>query len=237
MQWVVDSVLVSLDRDLLVTLGVGFGLLVLITVATGAIRSWAVLHLSATLNLQWLANVFAHLMRLPVEWFEKRHIGDIWSRFAAVHEIQRTLTTSFIEALLDGLLVVLTLAMMLVYSGKLTLVALAAVAVYALLRWAFFRPLRVATEEALVHDSKKSSHFLESLRGVQAIKQFNAQADRQSRFTSLVVDTMNAELATRKLELLFAALHRLLFGLERVAVVWIGALLVLDQKFFFAHFF
>lgn len=231
MQWVVDDVLVSGDRDLLVTLGIGFALLVLIQAGTAAVRSWAVLVLSATLNLQWLANVFAHLMRLPVEWFEKRHIGDIWSRFTAVHEIQRTLTTSFIEALLDGLLVVLTLAMMLVYSAKLTLVALAAVAVYGLLRWAFFRPLRIATEEALVHDSKKSSHFLESLRGVQAIKQFNAQADRQSRFTSLVVDTMNAELATRKLELLFAALHRLLFGLERVAVVWIGALLVLDQKF------
>ena len=231
MQWVVDDVLVSGDRDLLVTLGIGFALLVLIQAGTAAVRSWAVLVLSATLNLQWLANVFAHLMRLPVEWFEKRHIGDIWSRFAAVHEIQRTLTTSFIEAVLDGLLVVLTLAMMLVYSAKLTLVALAAVAAYALLRWAFFRPLRDATEEALVHDSKKSSHFLESLRGVQAIKQFNAQADRQSRFTSLVVDTMNAELSTRKLELLFAALHRLLFGLERVAVVWIGALLVLDQKF------
>ncbi len=170
-------------------------------------------------------------MRLPVEWFEKRHVGDIWSRFSAVQQIQKTLTTSFIEAVLDGLLVVLTLAMMFVYSGTLTAVALAAVAAYALLRWAFFRPLRDATEEALVHEAKQSSHFLESLRGVQAIKLFNAQADRQSRFTSLVVDTMNADLATRKLELLFAVLHRLLFGLERVAVVWIGALLVLDQKF------
>ena len=54
MQWVVDDVLVSADRDLLVTLGIGFGLLVLIQVGTAAIRSWAVLVLSATLNLQWL---------------------------------------------------------------------------------------------------------------------------------------------------------------------------------------
>ncbi|MBN8507147.1 MAG: peptidase domain-containing ABC transporter [Burkholderiales bacterium] len=231
MQWVVDDVLVSADRDLLVTLGVGFGLLVLFQAATAAVRSWAVLVLSATLNLQWLANVFAHLMRLPVEWFEKRHIGDIWSRFFAVQQIQKTLTTSFIEAVLDGLLVVLTLAMMFVYSARLSAVALAAVGAYALLRWAFFRPLRDATEEALVHEAKKSSHFLESLRGVQAIKQFNAQADRQSRFTSLVVDTMNADIQTRKLELLFTSLHRLLFGLERVAVVWIGALLVLDERF------
>ena len=229
MQWVVDGVVVGADRDLLVTLGVGFTLLVLIQTATASARSWAVLVLSATLNLQWLVNVFAHLMRLPVAWFEKRHAGDIWSRFGAVQQIQKTLTTSFIEAVLDGLLVLLTLAMMLLYSVKLTLVALAAVAFYALLRWAFFRPLREASEEALVFEANQSSHFLESLRGMQAIKLFNAQADRQSRFSSLVVDTMNAGIAIRKLELLFAVLHRLLFGLERVAVVWIGALLVMDR--------
>ena len=231
MQWVVDSVLVSVDRDLLVTLGLGFGLLVLITVATGAIRSWAVLHLSTSLNLQWLGNVFAHLMRLPISWFEKRQTGDVMSRFGAVQQIQQTLTTSFIEAVLDGLLVVVTLAMMLVYSGTLTAIALGSVAAYAVLRWAFFRPLRDATEEAIIFDAKRSSHFLESLRGVQSIKLFNRQEDRQARFMNLVVDSMNAHVATRKLDLTFTVLHKLVFGLERIAMVWVGALLVMDHLF------
>jgi ATP-binding cassette subfamily B protein RaxB len=221
---------VSADRDLLVTLGIGFGLLVLIQVATGAIRSWAVLYLSSTLNLQWLSNVFAHLMRLPVAWFEKRHTGDVMSRFGAVQQIQQTLTTSFIEAVLDGLLVVLTFVVMWVYSGTLTAIALGCVGAYALLRWAFFRPLREATEEAIIHDARKSSHFLESLRGVQSIKLFNRQADRQARFMNLVVDAMNANIATRKLDLMFGVLHKLVFGLERVAVIWVGALLVLDRS-------
>jgi ATP-binding cassette subfamily B protein RaxB len=165
MQWVVDGVLVSGDRDLLVTLGIGFTLLVLIQATTAAARSWAVLVLSATLNLQWLVNVFAHLLRLPVDWFEKRHPGDIWSRFGSVQQIQRTLTTSFIEAVLDGALVLLTLAMMALYSVTLSAVALAAVGVYGAMRWAFFRPLREASEEALVFEARQSSHFLESLRG------------------------------------------------------------------------
>ena len=231
LQWVVDGVLVGLDRDLLVTLGVGFGLLVLIQVATGAIRSWAVLHLSTTLNLQWLANVFAHLMRLPVAWFEKRHTGDVMSRFGAVQKIQQTLTTSFIEAVLDGLLVVVTLVMMLIYSGLLTSIAVGAVAVYAALRWAFFRPLRDATEESIVFEAKRSSHFLESLRGVQSIKLFNRQEDRQARFMNLVVDAMNANIATRKLDLMFSVGHKLVFGIERIAMVWVGALLVMDHTF------
>jgi ATP-binding cassette subfamily B protein RaxB len=231
LQWVVDSVLVSADRDLLVTLGIGFGLLVLLQVATGAIRSWAVLHLSSTLNLQWLANVFSHLMRLPVAWFEKRHTGDVMSRFGAVQKIQQTLTTSFIEAVLDGLLVVVTLAMMGVYSGTLTAIALGSVAIYAVLRWAFFRPLREATEESIIFEANRASHFLESLRGVQSIKLFNRQEDRQVRFMNLVVDAMNANIATRKLDLLFSVMHKLVFGIERIAMVWVGALLVMDRSF------
>ena len=231
MQWVVDGVLVSADRDLLVTLAIGFALLVGLQAATAAARSWAVLVLSATLNHQWLVNVFAHLMRLPMAWFEKRHAGDIWSRFGSVQHIQRTLTTSFVEAVLDGLLVVLTLAMMLLYSPLLSAVALAAVAAYAALRWGFFRPLREASEEALVFEARQSSHFLESLRGMQAIKLFGAQAERGARFGGMVVETMNANIAVRQLELLSSVLHRTLFGLERVAVVALGALLVLEHEF------
>ena len=229
MQWVVDGVLSSADRGLLATLGVGFALLVLIQVATGALRSWAVLHLSSTLNVQWVSNVFAHLMRLPMAWFEKRHTGDVMSRFGAIQQIQQTLTTHFIEAVLDGLLAVATLAMMALYSTLLTAVVLGCVTLYALLRWALFRALRNATEEEIVQDARRATHFLESIAGVQAIKLFNRRADRQARFANIVVDGVNATLAVRRLELLLQAAHKLLFGLERVAVVWIGALLVMQS--------
>jgi ATP-binding cassette, subfamily B, bacterial CvaB/MchF/RaxB len=230
MQWVVDGVLVSADHDLLVTLGLGFGLLVLLQVGIGALRSWAVLQLSASLNLQWLGNVFTHLLRLPLDWFGKRHLGDILSRFNSVQQMQQTLTTSFIEAVLDGLMVIITLGMMWIYSPRLAGLALAAVLAYGLLRWAYFRPLREASEEALVHESRQTSHFIESLRGAQAVKLFNAQADRSARFANLVVETMNAQLGTRRLELGMGVANKLLFGLERVAIVWLGALLVLDRE-------
>ena len=122
--------------------------------------------------------------------------------------------------------------MMLVYSAHADGDrARPASALYALLRWAFFRPLRDATEEQIVHDAKQPSHFLETVRGVQSIKLFGRQDDRQARWMNLVVDAMNADIATRKLDLMFGVLHKLVFGLERVAVVWLGALLVLDHRF------
>ena len=142
MQWAVDGAVVSGDRDLLTVLGLGFLLLAVIQVALTALRSWVVLYLSTTMNLQWLANVFSHLLKLPVSYFEKRHLGDVVSRFGAVNNIQRTLTSSFVEALIDGAMALATLVMMMVYSAMLACVALCAVAFYGFLRWLFYEPLR-----------------------------------------------------------------------------------------------
>ena len=231
MQWAVDGAVVSADRDLLTVLGLGFLLLAVIQVAISQLRSWVVLYLSTTLNLQWLANVFSHLLKLPVSYFEKRHLGDVVSRFGAVNYIQRTLTSSFVEALIDGVMTVATLAMMLIYSVALTAVAVSAVAIYAILRWAFYAPLRRATEEHIVHTAKQQSHFLETVRGVQSIKLFGRQEERRSRWLNLVVDAVNQDLVTQKLGLGFRSANGLVFGVERVAIVWLGALLVLDSAF------
>jgi ATP-binding cassette subfamily B protein RaxB len=231
MQWAVDGAVVSADRDLLTVLGLGFLLLVIVQVTLTVLRSWVVLYLSTTMNLQWLANVFSHLLRLPVSYFEKRHLGDVVSRFGAVNNIQRTLTSSFVEALIDGVMAVATLAMMLVYSVTLTAVAAGAVTLYGVLRWAFYEPLRRATEEHIVHSAKQQSHFLETVRGVQSIKLFGRQEERRSRWLNLVVDAVNQDLATQKLSLGFRSANGLVFGIERITIVWLGALLVLDSAF------
>jgi len=231
MQWAVDGAVVSADRDLLTILGLGFLLLATIQVALTGLRSWVVLYLSTTLNLQWLANVFSHLLRLPVSFFEKRHLGDVVSRFGAVNTIQRTLTSSFVEALIDGVMAAATLAMMLVYSLPLTAVAIAAVCLYGVLRACFYQPLRRATEEHIVHTAKQQSHFLETVRGVQSIKLFGRQEERRSRWLNLVVDAVNQDLVSQKLGLGFRCANGLVFGIERVAIVWLGALAVLDSAF------
>ena len=231
MQWVVDGAVVSEDRDLLTVLGLGFLLLAGVQVAISALRSWVVLYLGTSLNLQWLANVFAHLLRLPVSWFEKRHLGDVVSRFGAVATIQRTLTSSFVEALIDGVMAVATLAMMLAYSPGLAAVAVGAVAAYGLLRAAYYGPLKRATEEHIVHAARQQSHFLETVRGVQSIKLFGRQEERRARWLNLAVDAVNRDVAVQKLTLGFRSANGVVFGAERVAVVWLGALQVLDSAF------
>lgn len=231
LQWVIDNVVVSADRDLLTTLAIGFTFLMLMQQAVATIRAWVLLYLGTTLNLQWRANVFAHLIRLPVQYFEKRHLGDVVSRFGSIDLIQRTLTTSFLEAILDGLMAIFTLAVMFLYSVSLGAIASAAMLLYAAFRWAWYRPLRFATEEQIVHAARQQSHFLESVRGVKVIKLFQRQEDRRAAWLTLVVDQINAELRTQKMQLLYKLLNGLLFGVENILIIWLGARLVLEGNF------
>ncbi|WP_304359198.1 peptidase domain-containing ABC transporter [Collimonas fungivorans] len=231
MQWVIDNVLVSADRDLLTTLALGFGLLMLMQQAVAITRSWVLMYMSTTLNVQWRANVFTHLLRLPVAYFEKRHLGDVVSRFGAVGVIQHTLTTSFLEAILDGVMTIVTLALMFIYSPLLALVAIAAMALYGLGRWAWFAPLRHATEEEIIHAAKQQTHFLETIRGVKTIKLFQRQDERRATWLSLLVDQVNADLRTQKLSLLYKSLNGVLFGIENILIIWLGARLVMDGNF------
>ncbi|MCF3946576.1 peptidase domain-containing ABC transporter [Acidiphilium iwatense] len=231
LQWVIDQVLVTADHSLLTLLGIGFVLVTIFSVAISALRGWVVVYVSTLLDVQWASNVFAHLMRLPLDYFEKRHIGDVVSRYGAVQNIQRTLTTKFVEAVLDGVMAILTLVILFIYSPALSVIVLGVFAAYGALRWLFFMPLRQATEDQIVFAARQQSQLLEAIRGVQPIKLYNKQNERTARYGNALVETANRSVMVRRLHIVFTALQSGLFGLENVALIWLAALLVLRGQF------
>lgn len=231
MQWIVDHVLIAADRDLLAVLGLGFGLALLLQVGIGLVRGWAIIHLSSRLGFQWMGNVFSHLIRLPLDFFQKRHLGDITSRMGSVQAIQRTLTTSFVEALIDGLMAIITLGMMLLYSWKLALVTLLAVGLYLAVRAIAFGALRNGTERQLVAAAHQQSHLLESIRGMQSVKVAGRETVRRSRYYNLMSETINRDVWLARFGLAFGSTNQLIFGGERIAVIWIGAGLAMQNVF------
>jgi len=230
-QLVIDRVIVGRDRDLLTLLGLAFSLLVLMQVATVAVRAWLGVYLSTHLNLRLLDTLFGQLLRLPLSWFEKRHIGDIFSRFKSVDAIQRTLTLAFVETLIDGVMVALTLAVMFWYSGLLTAIVVAAALAYGLVRWIFYGPQRRALDEQIAHEAKSNTHFIETLRGMLAIKLNLRESQRRTAYQNLVVEHTNAGVKVQNLAIIHRAANGLIFGLENVAVIWLAALLVMDGRF------
>lgn len=228
-QSVIDQALVSGDMPLLNVLVLGMALLMISQTAIHLARGWMVMVLGFTLSLQWVSNLFAHLIKLPVGWFEQRHLGDITSRFQSVHDIQDTITKGMIEAVLDGIMVIAAGVLMVMYSPAMAGVVLAATLLYGAVRWASYAPLRNASAERLVLAAREQTHFLESLRAIQPLKLFGREEERRGQWQNLVVDVQNRDVRTAKMMLGFDTANRLIFGLENVLVLWLGARLVMDS--------
>jgi ATP-binding cassette subfamily B protein RaxB len=231
MQWVLDQVLVSADANLLTVLGAGFLLVVVFQALISSLRAWTITWVGALLNAQWATNVFSHLLKLPMDWYEKRHVGDVVSRFSSMTSIQKTLTTDFVAALLDGVMAVLVAVVLSLYSLKLTAIVVSACALYSLLRWQTYKPLRHAQEEQIIYAARQQTELLEAVRGAQTLKLHNQQYQRATRFANTVVDTVNREVAMQRLNITFLACKHLIFGIERIALVWLAAMLVLNGNF------
>lgn len=231
MQWTIDHALLSADRDLLGLLAVGFLFVLGFQVAISAMRSWVVNHVATSVGLQSQSNVLAHLLRLPLEYFEKRHLGDVVSRMGSVQTIQRTLSTVFVEAVLDGLMAIVTVSIMLAYSPRLACITLGAVALYLGLRLAVFGVMRDATEHQILASARQQTHLMESILGIQSIKLATRELLRRTVWQNLLVDTTNKELHLARLRISFQSANQLIFGAERIAVIWLGSVLALENVF------
>jgi ATP-binding cassette, subfamily B, bacterial CvaB/MchF/RaxB len=229
-QWVVDGALVSGDRDLLLLTVLGGGALMLTQFMLTMARGWVSLAMNQQLLVQFTANLFSHLLKLPIAFFEKRHVGDITSRFNSLNAIRAVFTESSVTAVLDGVMALVTLAMLLVYSATLSVVVLIALGSYALLRWVSFSTFRAVNEESIVLSAKENSYFLETIRAVQPLKLFNRTPERLARWQNLMVDVQNRELVTHRMELWFSSTNTLIFGVEGMLILYLGGTAVLAQQ-------
>ena len=228
-QTVMDQVLVSYDANLLMLVAFGVIFIGALSVGISALRSWVVMSMGASINLQWASSIFTHMTRLPMSWFEKRHVGDIVSRFGSINAIQTTLTRSFVETALDGIMSIGAIAMMALYNIQLTLVCVVALAIYTCLRVVWYGQLSQITQSKIVLGAKEQSFFLETLHGIQSIRLFNAELDRRTRWLNLAVDVWNADLKTQRLDVLFHSLQGFLIALESTLVIWMGAVAVMEN--------
>lgn len=230
-QWVVDQVLVSADNNLLTVMTLGFLIAMALQTGLTIARGWVLSWLGATLNAQWVTNLFSHLLNLPLDYFEKRHMGDIVSRFSSVQSIQNTLTGSFVEAILDGLMGLLALVILCLYSLPLTGCVLIVFALYGLLRWALYRTLWRINEEQLVYGARQQTELMESVRGVQAVKLANKQSERKARLTNATLEAAKRIMHAQRITLAFGAINQYLFGTQRIVLIALGAYLTIEGKF------
>jgi ATP-binding cassette, subfamily B, bacterial CvaB/MchF/RaxB len=229
-QWAMDNVVALGDADLLTLLAVGMTIVLLLQLVFTTFRGWFITYTSSTFSLQWKSSVLAHMVRLPLAWFQTRHLGDIVSKFHATDAIAGALNTMFVESMFDGVMSFVTLGLMALYSWKLCLIAAAIMLLYATFRALQVLPYRRALEEGIIAGARLESHLMETIRGVRTIKLFLQEDGRKTEWLSLAVDATNAAVRTQRLKLLYRTANGFMGSLERVLIFWLGMKAVIDHE-------
>ena len=223
LQVVIDDVAINNDVDLLLLLAISFAGLVCFSSLTAGLRSWVSIGLSSTLNYAWSGALFRHLIRLPYAYFEKRQLGDIQSRFKSIQAIQNLLAHQTMQILVDGMMAISTLFVMLAYSSALAVVVVISVLLHTIMRVSLMPAQRSASLDRLTKNARADTFFLESMRGIVAIRNFGRELQRENVYRDRVADDINASINEARVSVCIDVASQLNFGLQNVLVIWFGA--------------
>jgi ATP-binding cassette, subfamily B, bacterial CvaB/MchF/RaxB len=231
-QLVVDEAVYHADQDLLVVLALAFGALVVMQASIEALRGWAIRVFGHLLSFQIVGNLVRHMMRLPADFFEKRHVGDILSRIGSVQPIQDAITRGLVAAIIDGAMSLVAAVILFFYSVTLAAIVVFAFVLHLVLVFALYPKMRHRMEEEILARAKEQSHLMESVRAATIIKLMGREAERESAWRNLYAEVTNAGISVGKYQIGFSFIQTLLSGLVNVIIVYLGARLILTNQGF-----
>ncbi len=232
LQLVIDQVLQSNDTSLLNVLALSFAALLLLQIFLTVFRALAVQSIGALLSYQMTGNVVNHLMRLPIAFFEKRHIGDVLSRLQSVTPIRDALTTGVATVLIDGVMSLIAVAILFVYSPLMACIVLVGVFSTAVFTMLVYPLQRQKTEENIVAQASENSFIIESIRGVRTVKLFGREGARLNKWRNLFAEYINTNFALNKHQVIINAIQLFIPSVTIIFIVYVGANLIISNAGF-----
>jgi len=227
-QIILDDVLVNFDLDLLKLLAVGFCLLIIFRQLTELLRAHVVLYMSTKVSFHFATRLCRHLLHLPLDYFSRRHLGDIVSRFGSLNNVRDFLCSGIVEIFIDGLMVFFALLLMFIYDGFLTAIALIAVILYGLLRLFSYRHLYTRNEEWIHDRALENTVFMENVSAIQGIKIYTRESARLGYWQNCFAAAISSGISVQKLGLNVQFFHGLLLGLENILLLLAGTYSVMN---------
>ena len=229
-QMVTDHVIMAHDQSLLAVICIGLVTFTLFRTFLSMLRGWTSLTLNTLTSIQWKTTLFDHLVRLPLAFFEKRQLGDIQSRFGSLDTIRSTFTNSIVTGVIDSIMTIGLLVMLTLYGGWLVWVVVGFTVCYAIIRLATYRFYRRVSEEQVIKGARANSHFMESLYGIATIKALNIKERRSQNWLNLNIDACNAGIKQTRFDMLFGGINTFISSIDQVVILWLGALMVIDNN-------
>jgi ATP-binding cassette subfamily B protein RaxB len=227
-QLVIDEAVFRADGELLTVLAIGFGALVCVQAVVELLRAWALQVFGQMMTFQMIGNLVRHLLRLPADFFEKRHVGDILSRFGSATAIQDVLTRGVVAAIIDGAMALVAGIILFIYSAPLAAIVFGAVVINLSVAFILFPAMRRRQEEQIYESAKEQSYLMETIRAATTIKVMGREAERESGWRNIFSGVINATVSVGKFQISLGFVQTLITGLQTVLVIYFGARLILD---------
>jgi subfamily B ATP-binding cassette protein HlyB/CyaB len=231
-QVVIDKVVVHQTTSTLALIAFGLAIFMIFSAGMTWLRQYLLLHTGNRVDAVLGSQVFWHLVRLPMPYFEHRPTGTLIARLHAVETIREFLASAVVSLLLDFPFLVIFLALMLWYSWQLTLIALAGLALIAILSTLITPMLRTRLNQQFLLGARNQAFVTEYVAGMETVKALQMEPHLRGRYDNLLATYLSAGFATRQVSNTYNVLANALEQAMTLAILCVGALLVMKNDGF-----
>ena len=229
-QVVLDKVLVHHSLSTLNVIAVAFGAVIIFEMLLGLSRNYIFAHTTSKIDARLGAMLFDHLIKLPMIYFENRKVGNIVARVRELDSIREFIANKSVTVLLDMLFSVVFVIMMLLYSVKLTLVALAFVTVIATLYFFATPRLRARLEDKFQMGARSNSYLVESITGISTVKSLAIEGSMQRLWEDFLAKYVKSSFELSNLLNILSGIANALSKLMTLSILYLGVGLAIENK-------
>ena len=227
-QVVIDKVLVHKGFTTLHVLAIGMITLAVFEAMLGGIRTYLFAHTTNRIDVSLGAQLFRHVLALPLSYFEARRIGDTVARVRELEQIRQFLTSHAVTVVLDVVFTLVFLAVMWFYSSTLTLVVMASLPVYALLSIAITPTIRARLHEKFNRGAENQAFLVEAISGIQTVKAMAVEPPLVRKWEEQLAGYVRSSFRATSLMMIAGQSAACVQKVTTVAVLWVGAYRVID---------
>ncbi len=186
----IDDILPAGLLKTLQILSIGIILLNLFKVLLTAFRSHLLLYLSQKLDIALIFGYYRHVLKLPMNFFGTRKVGEIISRFNDASKVRDAISGATLTIMIDTLMAIAGGIILYLQNGSMFAVTVIVVLLYLTIVLSFNKWYRKLNEQQMENNAQLTSYMVESLNGIQTVKAYNAEGkvnlETETKFVRLL---------------------------------------------------